>query len=216
MVDFFIFFGMLMRMVINSIAQVILFSIIPLAWWFFTARKRANFFEWIGFKRPKFQDKSKLWKTIVAATLVFAAVLALTVQGLLPQTNDLLWGLRTVDLGLFILLPIAVYAFLQTGLSEEIFFRGFLAKRLISKFGFVAGNIVQALIFAFMHLAFVILIGTELGILGNFLVFAIPMIFSWLAGYINEKIGSGSILPGWIMHGTANFITAGLYVLAIT
>jgi len=216
MIETFNFFGILMRMTINGIVQVILFSIIPLVWWFFTARKSVNFFEWIGLKRPRFQDKGKLRIAIAAATLAFAVALVLIAQGLLPQTNDLLWGLRTVQLGLFILLPIAVYAFLQTGLSEEIFFRGFLAKRLISKFGFVAGNITQALIFGFMHLALMILIGLELGMLGNSIVFAIPMVFSLLSGYINEKIGNGSILPGWIMHSTANFITAGLYVLAIT
>lgn len=35
---------------------------------------------------------------------------------------------------------IVIYAFIRTSLSEEIFFRGFLLKRIGKRFGFIAGN----------------------------------------------------------------------------
>ena len=28
--------------------------------------------------------------------------------------------------------------------------------------------------------------------------------FGWVNGWLNEKLGGGSILPGWAAHGTAN------------
>lgn len=43
-------------------------------------------------------------------------------------------------LGVNGLLPAALYAFVQTGLTEEIVFRGFIGKRLIARFGFAVGN----------------------------------------------------------------------------
>ena len=51
---------MLIHQILNAIIQVLLFSIIPLIWWFFTARKKENFFKWLGIKRPKCESKRNL------------------------------------------------------------------------------------------------------------------------------------------------------------
>jgi len=29
-------------------------------------------------------------------------------------------------------------------------------------------------------------------------------------GYVNEKAGSGSIIPNWIIHSMTNFVAAGM------
>ncbi len=42
-----------------------------------------------------------------------------------------------------------LFGIIQTGLSEEILFRGFLAKRLISRFGFATGNLLLSMAEAF-------------------------------------------------------------------
>ena len=47
------------------------------------------------------------------------------------------------------------FGIFQTGLSEEILFRGFLAKRLISRFGFATGNLLQGLVFGILHLSLI-------------------------------------------------------------
>jgi len=49
------------------------------------------------------------------------------------------------------IIPALIYAFIQTALAEEIFCRGFLGKRISSKFGFIAGNIIQAFLFGLLH-----------------------------------------------------------------
>ena len=40
------------------------------------------------------------------------------------------------------ILSLLMHSFIRTGLSEEIFFRGFIAKRLIPKIGFLYRNLI--------------------------------------------------------------------------
>lgn len=103
-------------------------------------------------------------------------------------------------------LSLVLYAGVQTSLSEEILFRGFLAKRLIEWLGFHVGNVLQALIFAAVHVAlFLSLAGQELTpARAAFLVLPISL-YGWLLGYIKERAGNGSIIPGWLAHGLGNF-----------
>jgi len=35
---------------------------------------------------------------------------------------------------------------------------------------------------------------------------AFTFVGGWTSGWLNEKPGSGSILPGWIAHGAANLV----------
>lgn len=108
-----------------------------------------------------------------------------------------------------IAVPAAVaYAFIRTGLSEEIVFRGFLLKRIKSKFGFHAGNLVQALVFGLLH-------GLPFGfaahsLLAGILFTLLPAALGWYQGWMNEKRCKESILPSWILHGTMNFIVTCL------
>jgi len=46
-----------------------------------------------------------------------------------------------------------IIAWLKTSLAEEIFFRGFIGKRLIDRLGFLRGNGLQSVIFAAVHVA---------------------------------------------------------------
>ncbi|MCL2851623.1 MAG: CPBP family intramembrane metalloprotease [Defluviitaleaceae bacterium] len=85
---------------------------------------------------------------------------------------------------------------------EEVGFRGFLGKRLIAKFGFAAGNAVQAAMFGLSHN--VIGVYLSYGLIQAAGVFMITGIFGWIAGYITEKKAGGSIVPAWILHAIAN------------
>ncbi|NSW89541.1 MAG: CPBP family intramembrane metalloprotease [Firmicutes bacterium] len=72
-----------------------------------------------------------------------------------------------------------IYAFLQTGFSEELFFRVFLTKRLIHKFGFQVGNIVQGLLFGLMH---GIMFISKAGVSGEFIIIYFT---DWYGGLVN-------------------------------
>ena len=109
----------------------------------------------------------------------------------------------------FIAFPaVLAYGFIRTGLSEEVVFRGFLLKRFAEKFGFVAGNTIQAVLFGLMH-------GVPFGLATHNIPVAIvmtllPGAFGWFQGWMNEKRFGGSIVPSWLLHGTINVIVAAL------
>ena len=109
--------------------------------------------------------------------------------------------------GLTVLPQILIYAIFQTGLSEEIFFRGFLCKRLIGKFGFTLGNAFQAVCFGLIH-------GIPFGLVTEsvlvlILITIFPTIMGYMQGWMNEKHADGSIIPSWILHSLMNLL-AGL------
>src|SRR5690606_6806380 len=103
--------------------------------------------------------------------------------------------------GVAAMLFVAVFqAAVTTALSEEILFRGFLAKRLVSRLGFGAGNTLQALVFGAVH--GVLLTGTATETSGPSpavwaAVVLLPAVQGWLMGWLNERLAGGSIVPGW-------------------
>lgn len=108
--------------------------------------------------------------------------------------------------GIGALPAILAYAILGTALPEEIFFRGFLLKRLQGKLGFLGANLVQSLLFGLIHaLMFIQLIG----FLKAVLIFAFISLIAYVFGAINEKKAGGSILPSFFIHAFTN-TAAGL------
>ncbi|MDK2940833.1 MAG: protease family protein [Acetobacterium sp.] len=188
---------------ISAFFQVILVSIIPLVWWLVTARKEISFFSWIGLKVPVIRNKRKFAFVFVGALILFT-VLSLFLIPLVSKSTELATS-QFSGQGFAAIVPALIYAFLQTAFSEEIFFRGFLGKRFIRKFGFSIGNGIQATLFGLLHGA--ILIGS-IGITKSIIVILFTGGIGWLMGYINEKESGGSILSSWCMHGIANTMAA--------
>ena len=200
-------FGMFVNEFIGALVQLLLFSLIPFIFWLIFGRKKENFFQWIGLKKIKHQGKP--WVTlcaIVAATGLYIGITT-AVLGFLPE------GVTTAGSDFagkgFIAFPaVLAYGFIRTGLSEEVVFRGFLLKRFAEKFGFVAGNTIQAVLFGLMH-------GVPFGLATHNIPVAIvmtllPGAFGWFQGWMNEKRCGGSIVPSWLLHGTINVIVAAL------
>lgn len=82
-------------------------------------------------------------------------------------------------------------------------FRGFLGKRLIAKFGFAVGNVVQGLLFGTLHGVMFFFVTTPLKAL---LITLITGFSGWLLGWMTEKGAGGSIVPGWMAHGVGNLV----------
>ncbi|GGY36885.1 hypothetical protein GCM10007148_01330 [Parvularcula lutaonensis] len=38
-------------------------------------------------------------------------------------------------------------------------------------------------------------------------IFLLPGAAGWLMGWLNEKVGNGSIFPGWLMHALGNAVS---------
>lgn len=191
---------------IGALAQVLLLSLLPLAVWCVTARKKESFFSWIGLKKPVCRNKTSTALTAIVMTILYIAATT-TCINMLPDGVTTV-GSQFAGGGLKALPAAFCYSFLRTALSEEILFRGFVLKLIRNKAGFAAGNTVQALLFGLVH-------GIPFGIITNsilafVLLTMLPGLFGWYQGWLNEKQCGGSIVPSWLLHGSINFITAVL------
>lgn len=191
------------NLVISTVTQIILFSIIPFIWWAISGRRQGSFFKWIGIKRPVVENKKK-YLLCFLLTILLLSFLSFVIVPLFIDSSNLATS-QFEGQGISALIPALVYAFLQTGFSEELFFRGFLTKILVDKLGFRIGNAIQGLLFGLMHGAMFI---SLTGIIGAIIIIIITAIAGWLMGWINEKQSDGSIVSSWLMHGCANTLSS--------
>ncbi|WP_427071664.1 CPBP family intramembrane glutamic endopeptidase [Lysinibacillus fusiformis] len=195
---------------INAIVQVVLFSVIPFVWWSFTAKKKQLFLEWLGFHRPVIVDKGKYAMFYMLAIVVLVvpnfALVFFYMDGSILASNQF------TGLGLAGVIPALLYAMIQTGLSEEILFRGFLLKRLAKSFGFQVGNLLQSLVFGCIH-------GAMLWTVLPFPIILLVVLSTGLAGYVmgwmNERVSGGSIMTSWSIHSLTNLMITCLSMFQI-
>lgn len=190
---------LLVNIILSSVIQFVLLSILPFIWWMITARKESTFFKWIGYKKPHIANKKKFWFLIIAIELVFLTVFLLIVP--MIHNNDQTATSQFEGLGISAMIPALIYAFFQTAFNEELFFRGFLGKRLSTKLGFEAGNTIQAVLFGMMHC---VMFFSSVAFFQAAAIGIFTGLVGWGIGYVNEKASEGSIVPGWLLHGIAN------------
>ena len=195
-----IFMDLFLTVLVSSAVQIIVIGIIPFIWWFAAARKEETFFSWIGLK--KFKEIKKVGiKTIIASVLFLLLSLYL-----LFVTKDMETATSQFSgLGVPGLAGAIVYSFIQTSFTEELFFRGFLLKRIGHKFGFYAGNIIQSILFALLHCVMFIALAKVSHVV---LITLFTGIIAFVMGWINEKEAEGSILPSWCIHGVSNLVSS--------
>ena len=188
-----------LSVLVSAVLQVILLSLIPFIWWLVTARKKESFFEWLGLKG------CRLGRLLGIMALVLVLFLAAALVPVYMLRNTETATSQFEGLGAAGIPAALVYAILQTGLSEEIFFRGFLLKRLANKFGYAAGNTVQAALFGLMHGAMLYSqAGPVLSAVAAVLTGGAAFAFGWL----NEKKAGGSIIPSWCVHAVSNIFSS--------
>jgi len=200
----------IINLLIGAILQTILFSSIPFLWWLICGRKEYGFFKWLGLKKPIVKNKIKYAITFVF-TIIFLSIEAFAIVPLFVDKSTMATS-QFSGQGVSALIPVLIYAFLQTSFSEEVFFRGFLTKRLIHKFGFQVGNAIQGLLFGLMH--GIIFISTA-GLFGAIIVILLTGTLGWVMGWINEKQSDGSIISSWLIHGCANTLASIIAMLNI-
>ena len=185
---------------VSSVLQLCVFALVPLLWWYVTARKEQSFWAWIGLKRVKTDRPWRLVAMMVGTMVLFGAVGMVVLQ---TVSGD---GTATTafrGMGLAALPAVLVYAVVHTSLSEELLFRGFLLKRMSARWGFRTGNAVQALLFGLVHgLGLFQSAGPLLAVVITLFTAAIALAM----GYVNEKQARGSILPSWLIHAAANIL----------
>lgn len=98
---------------------------------------------------------------------------------------------------------ILIWAIVQTSLSEEILFRGFLCKRLCHKFGEKTGNAVQALIFGMVHITAL----PDKNIPALCVIVLLTGGIGYALGWLSLQKAQGSILYGWTIHAAVNILS---------
>lgn len=188
--------------IINSLLEIILFSLLPFLFWYFSARKQERFTDWIGLKKIKGAKKTALAIIIVTTFYLLISLILLNSLKNIENATTEFQGLR------FAALPaIFIYAVFNTSFPEEVLFRGFILKRLANKLGFTKANFIQGILFGLLHgVMFFPLVGN----LKSILIILLTSLIAFAMGYINEKLSGGSIIPSWIIHAISNLI-AGLY-----
>ena len=193
---------MLVNKIISSVMQIILFSLIPLIWWLITARKKESFFKWIGLKKIEKENKKSSVVNMLPIAISYLIVSFITIyliKDIETATSEF------AGMGISALLPALIYAIFNTALPEEILFRGFLLKRIASKFGYMIANIIQSTIFGLLH-GFMFF--NVLGIVKTIVIIFFTGIIAFAMGYINEKKANGSILPSWFIHALSNIFAS--------
>lgn len=182
------------------ILQIVVFTIIPFIVWIIRKRKALTFPQYVGLVKPQLAIGIG---TALATSVVYIVVYSLvhfTSIADVTQTSANAYA----GMGAAAIIPGLIVCFFQQALAEEILFRGFIGKRLVSKLGLSLGNILQALIFGLIHMLGAIL-GNE-NIISSLIMMVSISAGGWLLGYISEKLFKGSIIPGILLHGLGNFI----------
>jgi len=188
----------------SAIFQVILFGLVPFFWW--TASRKSNkssLPDFLGLKKISTEDNPRLVLSCLTALVGFIIVGYFSLKSV--SDLSILANSKFTNISLWSTLSIILYAFVQTALSEEIFFRGFLAKRLVHKFGYRLGNLLQATLFGLTHVLMLITQNANLWTL--IFVGIMTGAIGYTLCYIDEKLAGGSIFPSWIIHGLTNVVS---------
>ena len=193
----------------NGIMELLIVSVIPFITWLIWSRKKVGFFDWIGLKKVESQKKRHLLLTILGISLLFL-LFSIVVFSWFDSSQTATATFYGKGMGA--LPAILVYAILGTALPEEIFFRGFLLKRLQGKLGFLGANLLQSLLFGLIHaLMFIQLTGY----LKAMAIMTFISLIAYIFGAINEKKAGGSILLSIFIHALANTVVGLLFAFSL-
>jgi membrane protease YdiL (CAAX protease family) len=188
---------------LNTTIQLVAVLLVALIVWLIWARK-TQFRTFLGLTAPN--AKSLLCVLVISVVFVPATIgvfLLGDLHAIVTAPNTVVGALRARGPSAETFAMIALIAGVKTSLTEEIFFRGLLCKRLIAWLGFGAGNVIQAIVFGLAHMIFVAAFNPAIAVA----LFAITTGSGWMMGFLNERVGNGSIAPGWLLHAIANLVS---------
>jgi len=192
----------------SAILQIIVFTCIPFIFFLFRKAKSATFLNYIGLYKPS--KKSIVYATLTSLLFAISAIgiafMDESIKQLLLSPKSVTGKLRLMGFNLSSVIILLVIALMKTSLSEEILFRGLIAKEMISRLGFRRGNFLQAVLFGMVHLLLFWML-TKSSLLPLIFIFVFSSCGGWTIGYIKEKFANGSIIPGWIAHGLGNALS---------
>lgn len=192
---------------VSILLQVLVFTLVPFLVYVIKIRSVKGFLNYIGLKKSVNRANYLAGSVSLLMTLpiLFLMLMNPDFKAIMTDPNSLTGRFRQMGLGTISILTLVLVAVFKTALAEEILFRGFIAKRLISVTNYQTGNIIQAVIFGAIHSALFMTITHNIAFL--IVIFLFPAIGAYFMVHLNEKSANGSIFPGWIAHSLANLIS---------
>lgn len=199
---------MLIQESLNTLVQlVVVFAIAGVAY-ALAGKTRGRFAEFIGLVRP---TRASMKLAALLAFVLVPASLALfyftPLKEMVAAGSTVTGALMEHGISAEVMLVILVVALIKTSFTEEILFRGLIAKRFIRWWGLGIGNTLHAALFAGVHMAIFLVPGGP--VFDPYLatgMLAIVGTGAWVQGWLNERRGNGSIGPGWLIHAATNLI----------
>lgn len=191
---------------VNTLAQTLVVLLICFIGYFLIGRRRGGFRRFIGLVAPaRGGMRAGLVAALIFAPLTIALFYFTSLRDAAAADNTIAAEISrngfSPESGILILLV----AFVKTAFTEEMLFRGLIAKRLINLLGMGLGNALHALIFGAVHLViFIFPGGPAFSPVSALAVAGVPGAMGWAMAWINETKGGGSIAPSWLMHGIVN------------
>lgn len=176
-------------------------------------KSKISFFDFIGLRKSAEQFDKTFFQILVGMILFSVVSLILqfyfspTFKGFLLSETSPYGKILKDGFGVVHVFSGLLYCFIQSGGAEEVLFRGLFARSLFRRFGFLMGNLIQALLFWIMHLLIFKLVTGEWISWIQLYAFAVSFGFGLILGFVNYRKGGISIAPSWIIHGTTNFVT---------
>ena len=205
---------LIINTIISAVLQILVFTAIPFFFYLIAHHRVKGFFDYIGLLKP--ERRTMLYATLLSAAFVFPTLLLLffvpDIRAVVTGSNTVVGRLRSYGFSGTTIVLVGLEAFVQTAFSEEILFRGFVAKRLINWMGFRWGNLLQALLFGAVHL--LLFTGQEFSFTLAVGFVLLTGLGGWISAFLNERVGNGSILPSWWMHAVANVIADTILVFS--
>lgn len=192
----------LFSQILLTIFSIVFFGFIPSIWYKITHKKLNGILSYLGFKKPSKGGYAYAFK-ITALAYLFTIFVYITMYIIYGGMEIFPLKKEYEVCSPFILIFMIILLGIRSGIWEELFFRGFIGKRLISKFGFKVGNTLQAIVFMLPH----IVTFSKVNSFENVLLCINSAVMGFAFGYITEKKASGSILPTILLHGLVNIIS---------
>lgn len=211
---------LLLYTIINITISLIILVGVPYAWWYFFHREKTPFFQWIGLIRPQLIYRRRIlivfvmlyifYCTFDLTKIIFHDIFSFAWYSEYEAYEKLNQQMR-VQTDITNRLPLFFSDFIGNCVAVEIFFRGFLCKRLGSKYGIMKGIIFQAILygmiqFIYFYIADFQLLQDRLLYFMLFLFLLQAIIYGLVNGFLNEKIFNGSIIPGMFVYIVSVFI----------
>lgn len=211
---------LLLYTIINTTISLIILVGIPYSWWHFFHREKTPFFQWIGFIRPQLICRRRVLIVFIMIYIFYCTFDLAKIIGhdifsfaWYPEyeANEKLLQQMSVRTDITNVVSLFISNFIGNCVAVEVFFRGFLCKRLGSKYGKVKGIIFHAILYGMIQSIYFCIAGfhplqDKLLYFVLFMFLPQAIIYGLVHGFLNEKIFNGSIIPGMFAYIVCIFI----------